>query len=76
MNRDIDYEGLRRDLKDYYGTAMFAGFGAAMMDDLEEFYEAAGFDKFHDKVLKNMNEEEIEQMHNDVYKTISAEENQ
>lgn len=47
-----------------------------MMDDLEEFYEAAGFDKFHDKVLKNMNEEEIEQMHNDVYKTISAEENQ
>lgn len=32
MNRDIDYEGLRRDLKDYYGTAMFAGFGAAMMD--------------------------------------------
>lgn len=32
MNQDIDYEKLRRDLKDYYGTAMFAGFGATMMD--------------------------------------------
>lgn len=32
MNQEIDYEKLRRDLEDHYGTAMFAGFGAAMMD--------------------------------------------
>lgn len=32
MNQEIDYKKLRRDLKDHYGTAMFAGFGAAMMD--------------------------------------------
>lgn len=44
-----------------------------MMDDLEEFYEAAGFADFHDKVLKDMNEEEIEKIHNGAYKTISAE---
>ncbi len=45
-----------------------------MMDDLEEFYEAAGFVDFHDKVLKDMDDKEIEQMHNDMYKEISAEE--
>lgn len=32
MEQKINYEKLRNDLKDYYGTAMFAGFGAAMMD--------------------------------------------
>lgn len=47
-----------------------------MMDDLEEFYEAAGFADFHDKVLKDMNEEEIEQIHNDTYRSISAEEDE
>ena len=35
-----------------------------MMDDLEEFYEAAGFADFQE-VLKDMNEEEIEKIHND-----------
>ena len=44
-----------------------------MMDDLEEFFEAAGFADFHDEVLKDMNEEEIEKIHNDAYKTISTE---
>lgn len=32
MNQEIDYEKLRRDLEEHYGTAMFAGFGVAMMD--------------------------------------------
>lgn len=44
-----------------------------MMDDLEEFYEAAGFADFHDEVLKDMDEKEIEQMHNNAYKKNSAE---
>lgn len=45
-----------------------------MVYDLEEFYEAAGFADFHDKVLKDMDDKEIEQPHNDIYKEISAEE--
>lgn len=32
MYVEIDIERLRNDLKDYYGTAMFAGFSIAMMD--------------------------------------------
>lgn len=32
MNQEIDYKKLRSDLKDNYGTAMFAGVGAVMMD--------------------------------------------
>ena len=32
MNQGIDVEGLRKNLKDYYGTAMFSGFSMAMMD--------------------------------------------
>lgn len=32
MDYEYDYEKLRSDLKDHYGTAMFAGFSAAMMD--------------------------------------------
>ena len=32
MNQGIDVEGLRKNLKDYYGTAMFGGFSMAMMD--------------------------------------------
>lgn len=46
----------------------------AMMDDLEEFYEAAGFEEFHNKVLKEMNEEEIEQLHSDTYRNIDTKE--
>lgn len=45
-----------------------------MMDELEEFCEAAGFADFNNKVLKDMDEKEIETMHNEVYKTISDEE--
>lgn len=40
MSRDIDYENLRSDLEDYYGTAMFSGAGMAM-NDLEEVDRAA-----------------------------------
>ena len=29
---NIDYERLRRDLIDYYGTATFSGFGMAMIE--------------------------------------------
>lgn len=29
---DIDYNKLRKDLTDYYGTAAFSGFPAAMFD--------------------------------------------
>lgn len=29
---DIDYEKLRKDLIDYFGTAMFSGFGFAIID--------------------------------------------
>ena len=43
------------------------------MDDLEEFYEAAGFADFNDKVLKNMDEKDISTMHNDMYKDLSTE---
>lgn len=32
MNEDINYKKLRSDLMDKYGTAMYAGFGVAMMD--------------------------------------------
>lgn len=45
-----------------------------MMDDLEEFYEAAGFADFHGKVLKDMNDEEIEQMHNVTFGSLCDEE--
>ena len=44
-----------------------------MMDDLEEFYEAAGFADFHDKVLKDMDEKDISTMHNQMYKDHSTE---
>ncbi len=32
MEYDIDIDALRRDMKDYYGTAMFSGFPMAVMD--------------------------------------------
>ena len=41
-----------------------------MMDVLEQYYEAAGFADFYNKVLKNMSEEESEKLYN---KTISEE---
>ena len=32
MEYEIDISRLRRDLEDYYGTAMFSGFPMAVMD--------------------------------------------
>ena len=32
MNGNIDIERLRKDLLDYFGSAMFSGFPMAMMD--------------------------------------------
>ena len=32
MDYEIDVKRLRRDMKDYYGTAMFNGFPMAVMD--------------------------------------------
>ena len=32
MEYEIDIRRLRRDLEDYYGTAMFSGFPMAVMD--------------------------------------------
>ena len=32
MNGNIDIEKLRKDLLDYFGSAMFSGFPMAMMD--------------------------------------------
>lgn len=32
VSMNIDYEKLRKDLIDYFGTAMFSGFGMAMID--------------------------------------------
>lgn len=35
MKITIDIDGLRSDIQDYYGTAAFNGFPAAMMDEWE-----------------------------------------
>lgn len=51
MNQEIDYEKIRRDLKEYYGTAMFTGFGAAIMD-LSEIENASD-----EELLRIANEE-------------------
>ena len=32
MEYEIDMDRLRRDMKDYFGTAMFSGFPMAVMD--------------------------------------------
>ncbi len=40
MNKDIDYDALRNDLEDYYGTAMFGGAGMAV-DGLSEVESAS-----------------------------------
>jgi len=32
MEYEIDVDRLRRDMKDYFGTAMFSGFPMAVMD--------------------------------------------
>lgn len=38
MEYEIDVDSLRRDMKDYYGTAMFNGFPMAGMDLTEAEY--------------------------------------
>ena len=44
MNKDMDYDALRNDLEDYYGTAMFGGAGVAMggLSDVESAGVAMG----------------------------------
>ena len=54
MEYEIDISRLRRDLEDYYGTAMFSGFPMAVMDvsrvermsaqELVELAQKNGFD--------------------------------
>ena len=39
-----------------------------MMADVEEFYETAGFSDFYERVLKDLSEEQIIAMHNDIVK--------
>lgn len=34
-----------------------------LVEDLEEYYEAAGFSDFHDRVLKDMTDEQIRAYH-------------
>ena len=47
MCKNINYEKLRKDLEDYYGTAMSSGFPMAMMELSK---------------LKNVTDKEIEKM--------------
>ena len=54
MSRDIDYENLRSDLENYYGTAMFSGEGMAM-SDLEEVDRAS-----EDKLIEIAKREKID----------------
>ena len=54
MSRDIDYENLRSDLEDYYGTDMFSGAGMAM-SDLEEVDRAS-----EDKLIEIAKREKID----------------
>lgn len=39
-----------------------------MVADLEEYYEAAGFPNFHERILKNMDDEQIKAYHEDTFK--------
>lgn len=34
-----------------------------MLEKLEEFYECAGFENYHDRVLKDMSDKEIEDLY-------------
>ena len=38
-----------------------------MVADLEEYYEAAGFSDFHERILKNMDDEQIKAYHEDTF---------
>jgi hypothetical protein len=44
----------------------------AMMDDLEAYYEAAGFAGFRERELKNKTEEEIREMHQQLREETSS----
>ena len=39
-----------------------------MVSDLEEYYECAGFSNFYEKILKNMNDEQIKAYYEDTFK--------
>jgi hypothetical protein len=56
VNKGLDYDRLRRDLVDYYGTAMYSGFPMAMME-LEQVKRAseAELEKFAKKAGLNIN---------------------
>lgn len=40
-----------------------------MIDELEQNYEAAGFENYYERVLKNASEEQIRKMYDDYVKT-------
>jgi hypothetical protein len=56
VNKGLDYDRLRRDLVDYYGTAMYSGFPMAMME-LEQLKRASEteLEKFAKKAGLNLN---------------------
>lgn len=44
-----------------------------MVADLEEYYEAAGFADFHDRVLKDMDDQQIRACHAETFKEVDYE---
>lgn len=51
MNYDIDFDELRKDLTDYYGTAAFSGYPAAIFDVSR--VENASYDELINEASKN-----------------------
>lgn len=104
----MDFERLRNDLIDYYGSAMFSGFPMAMIDvsdvermtdeelvreaekiglklskyqtqmkkmireeiieALEQYYEAAGFEDVGKRKLEEMSENELEKLYKTMFR--------
>ena len=46
-----------------------------MIEELEQNYEAAGFDNFYEKILKNKSEEEIISIYNEYKKSLEESKN-
>ena len=44
-----------------------------MIDELEDFYESAGFENFYERVLKNMSEEKIKEYYKETFKKVDIE---
>ena len=44
-----------------------------MIDELEDFYESAGFADFYERILKNMSEEKIKEYYKKTFKEIDIE---